>query len=81
MWLFVLERGTKAEFAAGKSSKKSANGSKVLLNESTNVKVLSHKVTSKSTAASKKKGPMKADHSIGTVKASEVNHTMNVVLW
>lgn len=71
MWLFVLERGTKAEFTA-KSSKKVASTSKILFSDTGNVKVLSHKVSSKSGAAAKKKGPMKADHTIGTVKASEV---------
>ena len=70
MWLFVLERGTKAEHD-GKSVKKVVSASKILLNDATNVKVLSHKVSSKS-GATKKKGPMKADHTIGTVKASEV---------
>ena len=70
MWLFVLERGTKAELSS-KSPKKVASTSKVLLNDTTNVKVLSHKVTSKS-STTKKKGPMKADHNIGKVKATEV---------
>lgn len=74
MWLFVLERGTKAEFNA-KSTKKVASASKILLSDATNVKVLSHKVSTKSGAA-KKKGPMKADHSIGTVKTSEVSHNI-----
>lgn len=73
MWLFVLERGTKAEFGA-KSTRKVASASKILLSDATNVKVLSHKVSTKSGAA-KKKGPMKADHTIGTVKASEVKIT------
>lgn len=76
MWLFVLERGTKAEFGA-KSSKKVAGASKNLLSDATNVKVLSHKVSSKS-GTTKKKGPMKADHTIGTIKASEVSH--NIVI-
>lgn len=73
MWLFVLERGTKAECSSSKSAKKIAGTSKVLLSDATNVKALSHKVTSKSGSA-KKKGPMKADHTIGTVKAAEVRN-------
>lgn len=74
LWLFVLERGTKAELSS-KSPKKVASASKILLDDSTTVKVLSHKVSSKSAASKKKgpKGPLKADHSIGTVKGSEVN--------
>ena len=71
MWLFVLERGTKAELSS-KSPKKTGSSSKILLNEATNVKALSHKVTKSAGSSSKKKGPMRADHSIGTVKASEV---------
>ena len=72
MWLFVLERGTKAEFSGAKPTKKMASTSKILFSDTAaNVKVLSHKVSSKSGAA-KKKGPLKADHTIGTVKASEV---------
>ena len=70
MWLFVLERGCKAEFSATKSPKKVASTTKVLLNDA-NVKVLSQKVASKS-GTTKKKGPLKADHTIGKVKASEV---------
>ena len=69
MWLFVLERGTKAECSSSKSTKRVSSTSKILLSDATNVKV--HKVPSKS-GSSKKKGPMKADHTIGTVKAAEV---------
>ena len=76
MWLFVLERGTKAEFCGKSTAKRVVGSSKNLLND---VKVLSHKVSSKSGGATKKKGPMKADHTIGTVKASEVSHVMHVL--
>ena len=79
MWLFVLERGTKAEFSA-KSTKKVASTSKILFSDATNVKVLSHKVSTKS-GATKKKGPMKADHTIGTVKTSEVSRNIIICTW
>ena len=78
LWLFVLERGTKAE-CSSKSTKKVASTSKILLNDATSVKVLSHKVNSKS-GTTKKKGPMKADHSIGTVKGTEVRKHRLIVL-
>ena len=67
-WLAVLDKGSRAEGMNGKQAKKPST--KLLLDEST--KALTNKVSSSKNGASKKKGPMKADHSISTHKSSEV---------
>ena len=60
-WVKILGKFTRVEGA----NRQSKSNSKLLPDEAP--KVLSHKISSKSVAANKKKGPMKADHTIKIV--------------